>query len=35
MELQNGEGDGGSDMQEGLESPEMGVIEEGTEFRPA
>jgi hypothetical protein len=32
MELQNGEGDGGSDIREGLESPGMGVIEEGAEF---
>jgi hypothetical protein len=35
VELQNGERDGGFDIREGLESPGMGVIEEGTEFCPA
>jgi hypothetical protein len=35
VELQHGAGDGVSDVRESLESPGMGVIEEGTEFRPA
>jgi hypothetical protein len=32
VELQDREGDGISDVREGLENPGMGVIEEGTEF---
>jgi hypothetical protein len=35
VELQDREGDGGFDVREGLKSPGMGVIEEGTEFQPA
>jgi hypothetical protein len=34
VELQDGEGEGSPDVREGLESPGMGVIEEGTEFCP-
>jgi hypothetical protein len=32
VELQDGEGDGVSDVREGLESPGMGIVAEGTEF---
>jgi hypothetical protein len=35
VELQNGEGDGGFDVREGLKGPGMGIIEEGTKFHPA
>jgi hypothetical protein len=35
MKLHNGEGSGRFDIRKGLESPGMGIIEEGTEFHPA
>jgi hypothetical protein len=35
VELRNGKRDGGSHVREGLKSPGMSVIEEGTEFDPA
>jgi hypothetical protein len=35
VKFQNRENGGGSDVRQGLESPLLGVIEEGTQFDPA